>query len=1555
MYTHVHVCVCISMGVQSLWSLLEICGERVNVESLSGKVVAVDASIWIQQFVKAMRDERTGEMMRHAHLIGFFRRICRLIFHNIRPVFVFDGATPSIKRHTTAARRRRLEGVRSSVKKAAEKLLLNYVKTAQVEHMASKEELMLAETNDRDDERANNARRRKENDGGEEEAMQQGMMMMMMAGTAAQCQLDGEVEIDCEDAAERMRRRRIDKGKAKVVVDGEDPGLQVGSTSGAAANHAHRVPSLESDALLAAQIAAIDSSRHSEASNANGASADAAKGDLDVDTEALAAVLMQDIRTSNRRGDTHFELAEPYADDDANDDDGGGGGGGDSQHGMEEMNTELNLTATEIANLDPEAMSMLPTSLQLELMDKLREQQQAENREVFTTLAHHHDFSKVQIQKFLKMSQFRKKVDSIQQGTSGVELRNLGATGDGGLSTSGRYGALHNNAIQGRSGVGGRMGPNHLPGNDGLIAQRIAADPRRDYIFTSSLPESLPKEGILATSLHGDRDRGGWAHSQPLDATDAGDVVKEGEKGGLENNDAGVRVMGRSVLDDNDDTAAPKAAADDGDCIEIEVEWSGSDEANGDIEWDDDDDDVARPAQANVRRSGEYAAGSSASAQPEVAGDARGTSDQVPVRASDWRERMRARQQYFSMSHGFKFGRKLSDWDEDTVTHASVGDALRARRRRVENASSADAHDESGKGGGSVRTRPKDKAHGSREQQQHAPTRVGLVAATAREASKPLSSFITKDDRTHNRELPARGVALNPAVNLCLDGVHAQGTAPAEHVDAADTIPSAAAVDVPAYAESPHFEDKDEEDIEWELSDDDEESEPERQQRGHTRTENKTNAQTPIPNEDRDVDESHRLGKVGIPSKENGVPISERAVENVDTEEEGGRGQPDNGTQSAHMDARDANRASHPSAHVLHLTAGAHGNPKEEEKCVNTDVPKPSGSEPSPELESTQKDAAQIVASANLPRDDTNATILPTGVPAVANDKDPPKTTSSVVLVAEVSEHENGFRRDGDEQPNAIGARGAQGRNGETGLEKAAATLHSRVKDEKDIVNVDSVPLSQGNGHQREQQDEKMEAQQQQQEEEEEEAECATDVRRKVTFAQPVEHVAAGDANAQFSEFAQHMFDDDIDVQRRILSGEREEITTEIHRLRAFADTPTDAMYAEVQNLLALFGMPYYIAPNEAEAQCASMQLEGLVDGVVTEDNDVFLFGGRYVMRNLFEEKKFVEVYDMKTIESRLGLDREKLVLLAMMLGSDYTEGIRGVGVVNAMEILGAYGGTMEGLRKFKHFMESPDDELVRLLGKRLGSGGPEEDNNKSNDGGDNHDRSVAVRAFEEKHQIVRRNWQLPERFPSDAVMSAYMKPRVDSLVDPTPVAPSSDAAGGDASAAAAAASAPQEAPSLRKARKGVIAWAEPDIETLTVLCRAKFGWDDEKISTSLTMVRERHFQNREQRQATLDQFLQFRERFAKIRSKRIQEAVTAITGVRNEDIMLAQIDATPPKSTRKKTATTTKRKTSSKKKNVTSDAAATTDGDGASSGSAARKKSRKTATPATQRSKTKS
>jgi len=89
-------------------------------------ILILDASIWLVQFMKAMRDDK-GEMVRNAHLLGFFRRICKLLYLRTKPVFVFDGATPALKRRTVIARRRLRENAQAKIRKTAEKLLLNQV------------------------------------------------------------------------------------------------------------------------------------------------------------------------------------------------------------------------------------------------------------------------------------------------------------------------------------------------------------------------------------------------------------------------------------------------------------------------------------------------------------------------------------------------------------------------------------------------------------------------------------------------------------------------------------------------------------------------------------------------------------------------------------------------------------------------------------------------------------------------------------------------------------------------------------------------------------------------------------------------------------------------------------------------------------------------------------------------------------------------------------------------------------------------------------------------------------------------------------------------------------------------------------------------------------------------------------------------------------------------------------------------------------------------------------------------------------------------------------
>uniref|UniRef100_UPI00358EC509 DNA excision repair protein ERCC-5 isoform X3 n=1 Tax=Myxine glutinosa TaxID=7769 RepID=UPI00358EC509 len=143
-----------------------------------------------------------------------------------------------------------------------------------------------------------------------------------------------------------------------------------------------------------------------------------------------------------------------------------------------------------------------------------------------------------------------------------------------------------------------------------------------------------------------------------------------------------------------------------------------------------------------------------------------------------------------------------------------------------------------------------------------------------------------------------------------------------------------------------------------------------------------------------------------------------------------------------------------------------------------------------------------------------------------------------------------------------------------------------------------------------------------------------------------------------------------LQEELRLEGAEIQKQQSDQHRRAA---TVTQQMQLECQDLLRLFGLPYVEAPGEAEAQCAALDLGDKTHGTITDDSDIWLFGGRYVYRHFFSSTHDVQLYQATEIHRMLGLDRRQLVNLAYLLGSDYTNGIPGVGCILAVEIINEF------------------------------------------------------------------------------------------------------------------------------------------------------------------------------------------------------------------------------------------------------------------------------------------
>ncbi|KAI5122769.1 hypothetical protein M0805_009851 [Coniferiporia weirii] len=222
----------------------------------------------------------------------------------------------------------------------------------------------------------------------------------------------------------------------------------------------------------------------------------------------------------------------------------------------------------------------------------------------------------------------------------------------------------------------------------------------------------------------------------------------------------------------------------------------------------------------------------------------------------------------------------------------------------------------------------------------------------------------------------------------------------------------------------------------------------------------------------------------------------------------------------------------------------------------------------------------------------------------------------------------------------------------------------------------------------------------------------------------------------EFARFAAQVKGKDLDSVRH----EIDEEIRQLHQQRKVAmrdsEDVTQAMIAQIMTMLRLFGIPYITAPMEAEAQCAALVELGLVDGIITDDSDVFLFGGARVFKNMFNQAKTVECFLLADLARELGLDRGTLIRLAYLLGSDYVEGLPGVGPVVAMELLRDFPGD-DGLHKFKDWW------LKVQMGRDKDS--------------DN------LSTFRKRFKKRFKNLYLPNDWPNPAVRDAYYHPVVDS------------------------------------------------------------------------------------------------------------------------------------------------------------------------------------------------
>ncbi len=111
-------------------------------------------------------------------------------------------------------------------------------------------------------------------------------------------------------------------------------------------------------------------------------------------------------------------------------------------------------------------------------------------------------------------------------------------------------------------------------------------------------------------------------------------------------------------------------------------------------------------------------------------------------------------------------------------------------------------------------------------------------------------------------------------------------------------------------------------------------------------------------------------------------------------------------------------------------------------------------------------------------------------------------------------------------------------------------------------------------------------------------------------------------------------------------------------------------------------GVPVVQAPSEGEAMCAALCKSGIVDFASSQDYDSLLFGAPKLLRNISvsgkrklpKQEVWVEVkpeiVELQGMLDALGINREQLITIGLLVGTDYNDGVKGVGPKTAIKLV---------------------------------------------------------------------------------------------------------------------------------------------------------------------------------------------------------------------------------------------------------------------------------------------
>ncbi len=151
-------------------------------------------------------------------------------------------------------------------------------------------------------------------------------------------------------------------------------------------------------------------------------------------------------------------------------------------------------------------------------------------------------------------------------------------------------------------------------------------------------------------------------------------------------------------------------------------------------------------------------------------------------------------------------------------------------------------------------------------------------------------------------------------------------------------------------------------------------------------------------------------------------------------------------------------------------------------------------------------------------------------------------------------------------------------------------------------------------------------------------------------------------------------------------------------------------MVEESKKLVELMGFPVVQAPSEGEAQISFMCTKGDVFGCVSQDFDPLLFGSPVLLRNITVTGRrkvpgkdiYIDIkpekIELQRTLNALGISREKLIWIAILIGTDFNEKFPKIGPKTALKLVKEHDSFEEIIKATKFNPEFDFREIEKIF-----------------------------------------------------------------------------------------------------------------------------------------------------------------------------------------------------------------------------------------------------------------